>query len=93
MKTVTFYPSGRKVEVHAGSRVYDAIQTAGLPVASSCGADGTCGKCGIRVMQGRVSAASSHEERVLEANRVAPSMRLSCMTNVETDLVITTDYW
>ena len=91
MKTVTFYPSGRKVKVHTGSRVYDAIRAADLPVASSCGAEGTCGKCGIRVMQGRVSAASSHEERVLAANRAEPSMRLSCMTNVETDLVVTTD--
>ena len=93
MKTVTFYPSGRKVKVHTGSRVYDAIRAADLPVASSCGAEGTCGKCGIRVMQGSVSAASSHEERVLVANRVGPSMRLSCMANVETDLVVTTDYW
>ena len=93
MKTVTFQPSGRKVEVLSGSRVYEAIQAANLPVASSCGADGTCGKCGVRVIQGSVTAPSPHEERVLEANRVDPALRLSCMTTVETDLVVTTDYW
>ena len=93
MKTVTFHPSGRSVKVHRGTRIYEAIRAANLPVASSCGADGTCGKCGVRVVQGSVTAATAHEQRVRSANRVGPDLRLSCMSEVVTDLVVTTDYW
>ena len=93
MKTVTFRPSGRTVEVPTGSRVYEAIRAANLPVASSCGAVGTCGKCGVRVIQGSVTEATPHERRVSDANRVDSALRLSCMAKVETDLLVTTDYW
>ena len=93
MKLVTFHPSGRTVEVPLGSRIYDAIRAANLPVASSCGADGTCGKCGVRIVQGSVAPATPHEHRVCKDNRVDAGLRLSCMAEVETDLVVTTDYW
>ena len=90
---VRFEPSGIELEVPSGTRLYDAVKAADLPVASSCGAEGTCGKCGIKVLSGTLSEPTLHERRVSADNRVADDMRLSCMATIESDLVVTADYW
>ena len=93
MKRVHFVPSGVEVDVPEGSRLYDAVKQSSLPIASSCGADGTCGKCGLRVLSGTLSEPTEHESRVKAANRVGDSLRLSCMATIQTDLIVTADYW
>ena len=49
---VRFSPSGRGVRVPLGTTLWKAIRSAGLPVASACGADGICGRCGVTVIEG-----------------------------------------
>ncbi len=90
---VRFEPGGHVVFVAPGTSLFDAASRAGLPVASACGADATCGKCGLRILSGTIDSASAHEARVIAANRVDPSLRLSCMVVVREPLVITADYW
>ena len=73
----------------------EAIKGAGLPIAEACGADGLCGRCGVRVA-GDVEALSEEtreEERAKQRNRVDPSLRLSCLTTVAGELEVTADYW
>lgn len=93
MNKVTFMPSGRSVLVEPGTSVFEAVQKADLPIANSCGAEGACGKCGLRVIRGRVSPATDHERTVRLRNRVDEGLRLGCLTEVQTDLIITADYW
>ena len=90
---VRFEPSGREVEVQDGASLFDAVVAADLPIASSCGADGMCGKCGLRLLSGSLPSPSSREQRVAKANRIEPGMRLSCMVSAHEDLVVTADYW
>ena len=90
---VRFAPSGREVHVDKGTTLFEAAQAAGLPVGSSCGADGTCGKCGLRILAGPLADPSERELRVAQANRLDPALRLSCMVGVEDDLEVTADYW
>ena len=93
VKRVRFVPSNIEVEVDGGTELFDAIHNADLPIASSCGAQGACGKCGIRILSGSVSEQTPREVRLKKANRVAPELRLSCLAYAESDLIITTDYW
>jgi ferredoxin len=93
MKRVRFFPADIELMVPSGTRIYDAVVKAGLPVASSCGASGTCGKCGLRVTAGRVSPPSAHEVRVKKDNRIDASLRLSCMATVDSNIDVTADYW
>jgi 2Fe-2S ferredoxin len=90
---VRFNPSGRSVDVRANTTLIDAVNKAGLPIASSCGAEGNCGKCGLRVLAGHLEAASSREKQVAKANRLDPALRLACMVTVNGDIEVSADYW
>lgn len=92
---VDFRPSGRSVTVAAGTTLLDAARRAGLPLASSCGADGLCSRCGVRVVAGaeRIPAEGAAERAIKARNRIDPSERLACRVMLEADITITTAYW
>ena len=50
--TVRFQPEGREVRCRAARRLLDAVRSAGLPLASACGAEGLCGRCGLEILDG-----------------------------------------
>ena len=92
---VRFEPSGRRARVPAGSSLLEAARGVGLPVASACGADGICGRCGMRILHGGdMLAPESASERAIKArNRVGADLRLACRVRVTTPLVATATYW
>ena len=90
---VRFIPSGITVEVDAGVTIFEAAKRAGLPVGNSCGAEGTCGRCGLRLIEGALPDPKSHELKVVHDNRVDKGLRLSCMVEIRSDIVVTADYW
>ena len=59
MPTVEFLPSGLSVEVPPGTELLEAIRQAGIDLDASCGGQGTCGACLVRVAAGRVDAGDS----------------------------------
>ena len=90
---VRFMPGATEVTVPEGTTLFDAADSAGMPVGSSCGADGVCGKCGLRLVEGILPPPSDREHRVMRANRVDPGLRLSCMVVPDSDVTVTADYW
>ena len=77
---VTYLPSDTTVRVPAGTTLFHAAHWAGLPIDSTCGGRGTCGKCGVKVLQG-------HAERTLAdyrhlSDRLDEGWRLSCQAEV-----------
>lgn len=82
---VTYLPSDTTVHVPAGTTLFNAAHWAGLPIDSTCGGRGTCGKCGVRVIRG-------HAERTLADYRhlsdtLDEGWRLSCQAEVQEDTV------
>jgi uncharacterized 2Fe-2S/4Fe-4S cluster protein (DUF4445 family) len=92
---VRFQPSGLRLRVEAGTRLLDAARRAGLPVASACGADGLCGRCGMRVLTGalHLSPEELGEAVAKRRNRIAPELRLACRAGVSGDVEVTAPYW
>ncbi len=90
---IRFEPSGQTIEVKPHTTLFDAVVAADLPIASSCGADGVCGRCGLRLVTGSLPTPSKREQRVHKANRLDEQLRLSCMIKVNADIVVTADYW
>ena len=92
---VRFQPSGESIEVAAGTTLIDAVKEAGLPIAEACGADGVCGRCGVRVTgaPGALSDETESESLAKLRNRVDPSLRLACFARVAGDIEVTADYW
>lgn len=96
MPVVAFQPSGRTVEVPAGSTLLEAALAAGLPIARACGADGLCGRCAVRVLAGAlagVDVASESETATRRRNRIDPALRLACRARVLGDVEVTASYW
>jgi len=93
MLRVRFEPRGDTLEIPGGTRLIDAVREAGLPIASSCGDDLICGKCGVRILSGKVSREKGSEREAKRRNRVPPELRLACALRVHDDLVVTADYW
>jgi ferredoxin, 2Fe-2S len=95
MPIVTFLPSGRSVEVPAGTTVFEAALRAELPIASSCNAEFICGKCNVRVVRGAdaLSAQTDPERQLLRRENRPVTDRISCQTLVQGDCAITTSYW
>jgi len=92
---VRFLPSGRVVRVPAGTPLLEAARQAGLPVASACGGDGVCGRCGLRVLGGvgALTQETDRERRSKRANRVDPGLRLSCRAALAGDCTVSAPYW
>ena len=92
---VCFEPSNKSVVVPAGTSLLEAARRVGLPVASSCGADGVCGRCGLVILASddRVADESAREREIKQRNRIDPQLRLSCRIAVETNLRVTAPYW
>jgi ferredoxin len=92
---VRFEPSQRCVRVPAGTSLLEAARRADLPVASSCGADGVCARCGVEILIGADSLESEtdREREIKLRNRIDPQLRLSCRITVSGDMTVTAPNW
>jgi len=93
MPRVTCLPSGRSVLVRKGALLIDAVRQAGLPIASPCGDDLVCGRCGVRILRGKVTREAQVERLAKARNRVDADLRLACAVRVHDDLEVTATYW
>ncbi len=87
MPSVTFMPSGKKVEVPSGTRLTEAARLAGFRLPAPCGEKGLCGKCRVKVLGGEIPA--DHRQRTcLPVKLVAAGWRAACVAPVEADLIL-----
>lgn len=84
MPVVTFLPSGKSVNVPAGTELVDAARQAGLEIDKPCGGKGTCGKCVVHIRSGQVDSDSLG---VLTQEAVAQGDVLACKTSILDDSV------
>ncbi len=91
--SIRFRPAERVIDVRRGALLIDAVREAGLPIASPCGDDLVCGKCGVRILSGSVTREAPIERNAKERNRVDPELRLACAVRVHHDLEVTAAYW
>ena len=93
MPVVRCKPGDAAVEVPSGTLLTDAIRAAGLPIATACGDELVCGRCGVRILRGAVAREKPVERRAKRRNRVPDELRLACVIRVRGDLEVAADYW
>jgi uncharacterized 2Fe-2S/4Fe-4S cluster protein (DUF4445 family) len=74
-------PVGRRIPCSQGDTLLSAAQRAGIVLNATCGGEGVCGRCLVRVMAGQVSPLTFTEEAEL-GKRVEEGWRLACQTEV-----------
>lgn len=87
MPLITMLPSGESIDVAEGTSLADACRQAGVPFNTPCGGEGTCGKCVVRIVAGRVVRAGSG---ALSPAAAADGYALACRTRVS-DAAVTVD--
>lgn len=53
--------SGKRISAFEGESIYHALRREGIYLVSSCGGKGTCGKCRVRLIEGRIEGLSRGE--------------------------------
>jgi uncharacterized 2Fe-2S/4Fe-4S cluster protein (DUF4445 family) len=66
--------------------LFSAAHWIGLPIDSTCGGRGTCGKCKVRVIEGRTDAETA-DHRLLRPAEIEDGWRLSCQARIYADMV------
>ena len=84
---VDFEPVGRRVQCNNGDTILDAAQHTGVVLNATCGGEGICGRCIVRVMDGQVSPPNLTEEVEL-GGQAADGWRLACQAEVQGDVRI-----
>jgi uncharacterized 2Fe-2S/4Fe-4S cluster protein (DUF4445 family) len=83
---VTFLPQNIITHAPEGTTVFNAANWAGLPIDSTCGGRGTCGKCKVRLVQG-ADGVTDADHRFLSDADLAAGWRLSCRAAVRGECV------
>lgn len=84
---VTYLPFDRTTRVPPGTTLFSAAHWIGLPIDSTCGGRGTCGKCKVRVVKGLASAETA-DHRQLRPQEIEDGWRLSCQAQVHEDMTV-----
>ena len=89
-------PSAREIEIEAGEMtLLEATRAVGLPIASACGENGACARCGLEILEGgdAIEAPSDREVRIKERNRIESHLRLACRVRPGGDVTVRAAYW
>lgn len=87
MPTITFSPSGIRVQAEAGARLTDVCREAGFPLSVPCGEKGICGKCRVLVLKGDIPV-DVRQEACLTKSLLAEGWRAACAVAVSGDLTL-----
>ncbi|MEZ4332334.1 MAG: 2Fe-2S iron-sulfur cluster-binding protein [Myxococcota bacterium] len=93
---IRFLPSERTLAIRSGEMtLLDAVVAAGLPIASACGSEGACARCGVEIIAGAegLDAESERETRIKARNRIDARHRLACRVRPTADLTVRASYW
>lgn len=83
----------KTIKVDPNKSIMNTLLSQGIQVASSCGGDGICGKCKMKIKSQSLPALSNLEERTLAKNDASPDERLSCQLQIQKDATVETTYW
>ncbi|MEG1496234.1 MAG: ASKHA domain-containing protein [Clostridiales bacterium] len=81
---VNIMPENLQVEVEKGSTILEAAQVAGISIKSSCGGQGTCGRCAVKILEGKVSGGEGN----LSKAKKDEGYILGCTAVIETPITV-----
>ncbi len=81
---VTFLPDNITVEAEHGENLLNIAVEAGVYVHAYCGGDGVCGKCKVKIEEGKVAA----QKATLKQEDWDKGFRLACLAEIESDVTI-----
>src|SRR5256885_6841951 len=81
---VLYKPFDKATRVPPGTTLFSAAHWIGLPIDSTCGGRGTCGKCKVQVLEGGAEITIA-DRKQLRPGELEAGWRLSCQAKVYED--------
>jgi uncharacterized 2Fe-2S/4Fe-4S cluster protein (DUF4445 family) len=78
--TIDFEPVGRRGEFSGDQSLMDCARQLSVDLVSICGGIGSCDRCKVQVIAGKVSKPTLEEEAELSASDLEQGYRLACQT-------------
>jgi uncharacterized 2Fe-2S/4Fe-4S cluster protein (DUF4445 family) len=85
---VIFQPSGLRGEVLEGKSLLEASRELGAEIESVCGGLRACGKCKVKLMEGRLSPFTDEETKFIKEAERVEGYRLGCAAQIIGDVSI-----
>jgi uncharacterized 2Fe-2S/4Fe-4S cluster protein (DUF4445 family) len=85
---VLFAPSLKEITQEKGKTILDAAREAGVYIDSQCNGRGKCGKCRVRVVEGKAGPFTPEESEFISQTDKGLGYRLACMTRVTGDVTV-----
>ena len=83
---VEFQPLGRRAPCPEGRALLEQAREVGLQLVGLCGGQGTCGRCKVQLLKGRLSPPTAAERVHLTQDELGRAMRLACQACPQTDV-------
>ena len=84
---VVYQPFDKSTRVPPGTTLFSAAHWIGLPIDSTCGGRGTCGKCKVQIVDGTAEVTTA-DRKQLRQSELDESWRLSCQAKVYQDTTV-----
>src|SRR5208337_3953383 len=82
---IKFLPSERTFPIDENETVLESAMRSGIHINASCGGNGACGKCRIKIREGKTHSKVHPKIPQWEYDE---GVRLACMTRPAADLVV-----
>ena len=86
MFNIDFEPVGRRGQFTGDQNLLECARQLSVDLVSICGGIGSCDRCKIQVIAGKVSKPTLEEEAELGASALEQGYRLACQTYPESDI-------
>lgn len=84
---IKFLPNEITVRVDGGSTLMEAAEKAGVHINNLCGGNGVCGRCRVKVSNGRIRA-DKNSISLLSKEEITEGYVLACQTKVDSDMEV-----
>jgi ferredoxin len=86
---------GKVKEIKSGGTILAAANRSEVPLGQSCGGEGICGWCRVRILDGvdHLSRPTALERKLMVDHAFASDERAACLAGVHGDISVTASYW
>lgn len=88
MPNILIKNKNKQVEYVPNKNLLQLLIEKEIFVDNPCNGKGSCGKCKIRLLEGKLPAISETEGKLLKSEELASGIRLACLVIPEEDIVI-----
>jgi ferredoxin len=78
----------KETKIKKEKTILEVAEDMNIKIKASCGGKGKCGKCIVKVINGKVSEPTKNEKKLLKEKELEQGYRLACEAVVTADVEI-----